>query len=350
MKPDTLVILSPGFPANEADSSCLPPIQSFVRSLKKEFPSLQVIVLALQYPFTAGEYDWNDCRVIAMGGRGRSKLFRLMLWQRTWKKLKAITASNNCIGVLSFWCGEAALIGHRFGRKYKLRHYCWIQGQDAKPDNRYVKRIKPFGGELIAISDFAQREFEKNHALKPQHVIPFGIDDTDLVTENFNREIDILAAGSLIPLKRYDLFIEIIKEAKKQYPGIKAVLCGKGPEEEHLKKLIEKYGLQENISMKGELPRPEVLYYMKRSRIFLHTSGYEGFGFVCIEALAAGMQVISFCKPMDADIPGWHIVQTKEGMQQKLMELLQDGSLVHEPVIPYTMPETVSKLAHLFGL
>lgn len=54
-----LLILSPGFPESEADTTCLPPQQVFVRALKAEYPELHIIVLSFQYPFFAAEYDWH---------------------------------------------------------------------------------------------------------------------------------------------------------------------------------------------------------------------------------------------------------------------------------------------------
>ena len=47
---NTLIILSPGFAANEEDTTCLPPQQVFVKALNRNFPSLQIIILAFQYP------------------------------------------------------------------------------------------------------------------------------------------------------------------------------------------------------------------------------------------------------------------------------------------------------------
>ena len=349
MKPDTLIILSPGFPGSEAESTCLPSLQSLVKTIKETRPRLRVIVIALQYPYTAGEYDWHECRVIALGGKGRSKLFRLLLWRKAWAILKKIEKNNTIKGILSFWCGEAALIGHRFGKKCETLHYCYILGQDAKKDNRYVQRIKPSPGELIAISDFIRKEFKKNHGIEPQQVIPLGIDPSQFPQKDKGRDIDVLGAGSLIPLKQYDVFIDVISELKEQWPQIKAVVCGKGPKEKRLKEMIEKQDLRNNITLAGELPHAEVLQHMQRSRLFLHTSGYEGFGVVCIEALYAGVPVISFCKPTEGTIPNWHIVQTKEEMTHLAMTILKNAPRQYDPVIPFTIKKTVEEVLQLFG-
>ena len=349
MKPETFIILTPGFAPDEADSNCLPAHQSFVRLLKERYSSLNIIVLAFQYPFISSEYDWHHCRVIAFGGRGRSKLYRLLLWRRVWKKLKHLCKENNIIGLFSLWCSEAALVGSRFGKNHGILHYCWLLGQDAKKNNAYAGRIKPLAKELVAISDFIQEEFEKNYRIRPQHVIPIGIDPTEFPEGNMEREIDVLGAGSLIPLKQYDVFIEIISGLKQKLPGIKALICGKGPEENKLHQLIDTNGLRQHCTLAGELPHDQLLLQMKRSRVFLHTSNYEGFGIVCIEALFAGMPVISFCKPMNVVIKNWHIVQTKEEMIQKAVDILNAHAIEYDPVLLYTMEDTVEKIMQLYG-
>ena len=78
--------------------------------------------------------------------------------------------------------------------------------------------------------------------------------------------------------------------------------AGRAEEEGELKKMIAGYELTENIILTGELPHREVLQIMKRSKVFLHTSRYEGISVVCQEALNAGCQVISFVHLMHYDI------------------------------------------------
>ena len=349
MKNEIFIILTPGFPKDESDSTCLPAQQLFVKLLKEKFPALNIIVLTFQYPFTANEYNWNGCRVIALGGKGKGKLFRFFLWRRVWTKLKQLRKDNTIVGLLSFWCGECALIGKRFGKKNDLQHQCWILGQDAKKENKYVQRIKPQANELIAMSDFLQEIFYKNHSIKPAVVIPNGIDKNLFSKTIVPRDIDILGAGNLIPLKQYDVFIDVIAAIKKNIPGIKAVICGKGPEERVLNKLIIEKGLQNNITMSGELPHAVALKLMQRSRLFIHCANYEGFGSVCIEALYAGAQVISFNEPMKENISHWHIAKNKEDMLQKAIDVLQNVNTDHTPVCPYLMEDSVIKMMQLFG-
>jgi glycosyltransferase involved in cell wall biosynthesis len=345
----TLLILSPGFPADENDSTCLPAQQVFVKVLKENFPRLNIIVLSFQYPFSASEYLWNGIKVKSFGGGEKGKGYRLLLWLHVWRTLKKIERGNNVIGLLSFWCGECALIGKRFGKKYSLPHFTWLLGQDARKENKYVKMMHVSATELIAMSDFLAEEFYRNFSIIPAYTIPNGIDATSFAAPELERKIDVLGAGSLIQLKRYEVFIEIIKELSVTNPSIKAVICGKGPEKNHLEKLIGKYGLKDNLVLAGELPHHQVHQSMRKTKVFLHPSSYEGFSTACLEALYGGAHVISFCKPMNQQLRHWHVVNTKEEMLQKAIELLKDPAIEYESVMPFSMHTSAKKMMELFN-
>jgi len=331
-KPDTLVILSPGFPASEADTACMPPQQLFVKALKEICPGLRIIVLTFHYPFSAAEYEWHGVQVIALGGRDNGRLLRVLTWFKAWMRLRKINREHHVLGLLSFWFGECALIGNYFAKRHHLSHYSWLLGQDAKRGNKYFRWIKPRGDTLIALSDFLAREVILNHGVVPANVIPVGIDISMFPQLPLKRDIDVLGAGSLIPLKQYHLFVEAIALLKPFYPNIKAVLCGKGPEMENLKVLAKSLNLNGNLVFNGELPHAAVLDLMQRSKIFLHPSNYEGYGSVLAEALFGGAHVVSFCKPMRQDYRHHHVVKNKEEMLRELLAILKNRNRGHDRV------------------
>jgi len=346
VRPDTFVILTPGFPADEYDSTCLPAQQRFVLTLKKNFPSLKLIILAFQYPYKPEKYTWNDIEVIPFNGRNRGKVHRLLLWRRVWKELDDIRSAGSVTGILSFWYGECALIGKRFADKYSIRHICWMLGQDAKKDNRYVQRAQLASVEMAAVSDFVADEFERNFSVRPAYVIPNGI--TSVSKTLPLKDIDVIGVGSLIPLKRYNRFIDCIDGIRRYFPQIRAVICGKGPEAASLLRHIEKCSLSDKIFLPGELEQKEVQEMLQRSKILLHPSAYEGFSTVCLEALAAGVEVVSFCQPMHESIRGWHVVSSFPEMQTRLIELLNEND-PPEPSAPYLMNDSVLMLMSLFS-
>jgi glycosyltransferase involved in cell wall biosynthesis len=253
------------------------------------------------------------------------------------------------IGLLSFWLDECALIGSRFAKLKGIKHLCWILGQDAKAGNKYAQQMKLKADELIALSDFIVKEYSKNYGISPSHVIPVGVDTTLFGEEVKERDIDILGAGSLIPLKQFDVFVKMVSLIKELRHNIQAVICGKGPERERLLAIIKTLGLEENIKLVGELSHTEVLTLMQQSKLLLHTSAYEGFGAVCLEALYAGASVVSFVKPMDAPIPNWHIAINEDDMLQKVEAILNTPQCDHNPVLPYPIADNAKAMMKLFG-
>ncbi|MFA6085040.1 glycosyltransferase family 4 protein [Mucilaginibacter sp.] len=347
--PKTLIILTPGFPADENDSTCIPPQQVFVRTLQQTHPQLKVIVLTFQYPFFAGRYLWNGIEVVAFGGKGKGKIYRQVTWLKVVRYLRNLNKQYQIIGLLSFWLDECALIGSRFAKLKGIKHLCWILGQDAKAGNKYAQQMKPKADELIALSDFIVKEYSKNYGVSPAHVIPVGVDTTLFGEGAKERGIDILGVGSLIPLKQFDVFVKMVSLIKESRYNIQAVICGKGPECERLLAIIKTLGLEENIKLVGELPHHEALALMQRSKLLLHTSVYEGFGAVCLEALYAGASVVSFVKPMDAPIPNWHIAINEDDMLQKVETILDMPQPDHKPVLPYPIAYNGKAMMKLFG-
>ena len=159
----TLVLLTPGFAKDEADSVCLPMQQQLARALKEISPQLNIIVLSFQYPYHTKKYTWFYTKVIPFNGRNKGGLPRLLLRKKINATLRKIHNETPITGLLSFWYGECALVGHRFADTHGLKHFCWILGQDAKKENKYPRRSSLRPEELIALSDFLQTEFERNH-------------------------------------------------------------------------------------------------------------------------------------------------------------------------------------------
>ncbi len=346
-KPNALVIITPGFPENEWDSTCLPAQQSFIRALNTYFPQQKIIIISFQYPFVKKKYKWNGNTVIALGGKNRGKFFRWMVWRRATTHLQKINAGYTITGLLSFWCDECAFIAQRFAKKNSLQHYCWLLGQDARKGNRYVAKMAAPATTYIALSDFIRETFANNYSISPANTIPIGIDINEYTADVKEKTIDIMAAGSLIPLKQYEIFIAVIAELKKTMPDIKAVLCGGGPELKKLQTSINDLSLQHNIRLCGERSHEDILNTMQRAKIFLHPSSYEGFGMVCIEALYAGAQIISFCKPVEARVKNWHIAENKEDMIEKARQLLETLP-PPEKVLPFSIEDTAAAVMKLF--
>ena len=347
MPKDVLLILTPGFPENEDDTTCLPTQQLLVRSLSHLASSVEIVVITLQYPYRFTTYNWHGQTVFAMGGQRRGKFFRVRTWWRAWQTVRHIRRTSNITGILSFWYGECAWLGKQFSNRLKIKHCCWVLGQDAREGNRFVRWANLPAEQIAAISDQAASLFFENYHIMPEYIVPNGI--MPRKTEIHERDIDLLAAGSLIQLKRYDLYVRLVASLQRNGMNVRAWLCGDGPELQALQTLATSLGA--SITFAGSQPHHQLLALMQRTKLLIHPSEYEGFSTVCLEAITAGAQVISFIQPMNSSIEGWHVVQTIDEMIDKTSALMCKGQpLKHAFPHEFTIDETARKFLTIFNL
>src|SRR5687768_7629912 len=100
----TLVVLTPGFAKDEADSTCLPMQQQLIRTLKEMHPQLNLIVLSFQYPYHTKKYTWYNIKVIPFNGQNKGGISRLLLRKKINTVLKKIHNETPISELLSFWC------------------------------------------------------------------------------------------------------------------------------------------------------------------------------------------------------------------------------------------------------
>jgi glycosyltransferase involved in cell wall biosynthesis len=345
-----MVILTPGFPGDKSDSTCIPLLQDFVLSARRWFPDVGLTVIAFQYPFERREYLWHDVRVIALGGANRPGIRRVATWLRAWKHLRQVAREAELSGLLSLWIGECAMVGKWFSGARDLKHHIWVLGQDARTSNRYVQRVKPKGSELIAISDFIQEQLSENFGIRAEHVITNGIDpDLFPPLSTQRRTYDIVGAGSLIPLKNYTLFLDLVQQLSRRFPALRTAIAGAGPEESALLAQRERLGLTEQVEFLGKLSRPAVLELMNDARLFLHPSSYEGNSTVLIEALYAGCRVVSFQGLSRASVANLRVCEDSRQMLGALEELLSVPEAPPERVLFNSIETTVRALLRLYG-
>ena len=343
------VILSPGFPANENDSTCLPAFQKFVLSLQVEYPNLNLYVITFQYPFEKKIYQWHGTKVICMGGSNKPGIQRLLNWIRVLFELRRIKKQHTIKGIISLWLTECALVGKFFSKIHSIKHYMWLIGQDAKQSNQYIKRIRPKANEVIAMSDFLGESFAKNHGIKPMMVVENGLWLKDFPKFNSGqRPYDIIGVGSLIALKNYDLFIEIIADLKHEFPDIKVGIAGIGELEASLKEKTAVLSLTNNINFLGLMEHAQILDLMQNAKIFLHTSEYEGNSTVLMEALYCGCYVFSTQSLSNRIVENLYIAKNKQTFVKIISDQLRKKDINYSPVLFNDMRDSVRKIMSLY--
>lgn len=284
-----IIFLTPGFPDNEADTTCIPLLQDYIFALQKIIPPAQIKIIAFQYPFNSKLYKWNGIDVFSAGGNNRKGINRFFTWYKVIKQFKKFRQRGESIVIHSFWVTEPAFIGNYLAKKYKYPHITSVLGQDAKPENKYLEKIN---FKLLHVVVPNKRMLEQLKITVPEFsydIIPFGL--KKIVVAQQQRNIDLLFVSSFISLKRPAHFLQLVQFICKKNRFIKSVMIGKGPLLEKIKDEIIQMHLGKNIEVTGELPRERVFEIMQQSKILVHTSEYESQSGVINEALANGMVV-----------------------------------------------------------
>jgi 1,2-diacylglycerol 3-alpha-glucosyltransferase len=303
-----IVFLTPGFAESEDDSITIPAQQVFLKSLRKALPNAKLTLLTFQFPFTKNKYDWHGIEVIPLNGQNK-RLKKLWTWKKAWKKLHKLHKAKKIDTIHSFWIGECSQVGERFSKKYNINHIVTVMGQDATIGNSYAKNLIDSNAKMVTLSANHQTDLLKTYNLKST-IIPWHLDVDEFPALQENT-IDILGVGSLNAIKNYSEFIEIISAIAKTHKNLKVAIIGDGVLRNELEIKIKKLALENTITLLGKLPRTEVLEKMSQAKIFLHTSTYESFGFVFLEALYSGMQLVSYDVGLAKAANYWHIGNNK---------------------------------------
>lgn len=301
MEKKKLLILTPGFPENEQDSTTIPYFQALIKALQLHW---EIAIVSFHFPYQDGHYQWNNIPVYCAGGKNKRYIARIFTYFRVWKEMTRLHKKHSFEAILCFWLGETSIIGQRFAQKHNLQIFTYMIGQDAKAQEKLLFALSHYPIQIIAASLFAKETFQKAIQHKPAlrkkinffppiQVIPIGVSSNETPQQAIEKSIDIIGVGSLIPLKRWDLFILIIQKIQKQHPHIQATIIGSGIEKDNLTQLIASQGLDTNIQLVDLLPREKILEMMHKSKILLHTSEYEGQGYVIVEALQQGCYVVA---------------------------------------------------------
>lgn len=159
----------------------------------------------------------------------------------------------------------------------------------------------------------------------------------------------IVAAGAFCAFKNYKLLIKAFAEALR-HRSARLVIFGEGPLRGEYERLISDLGVGSNVSLPGftnNLPAE-----LKSAACFVVSSTIESFSVVLVEALAAGVPVVSTdCPygPPEILKNGEYGVLVKnndvEAMAEGILKVLNGGGVrpTAEMVAPYTVDAIVGR-------
>lgn len=166
------------------------------------------------------------------------------------------------------------------------REQCNAVNQVIVPSSAMLERLRAYGVRTpievlptgIPLTQFTTRDasgFRSQYAIDPKRPV-------------------MLFVGRVAFEKNLAFLLRVIEIARGSHPEILLVIAGQGPAESRLKRLTRKLGLENNVRFIGYLDRVrELPACYCAAEAFVFASDTETQGLVLLEAMAAGVPVIS---------------------------------------------------------
>ena len=150
-----------------------------------------------------------------------------------------------------------------------------------------------FASHIIAVSSALQEALITLGVIpKKISVVSNAVNLSTFYPSQATKQDRILFVGNLAESKGVEYLIKAMPIILQKMKGYRLTIIGDGPQRSELEHLAQLLGLQDSIDFLGSLPQPVVAEWMRKSKLFVLPSIYEGFGIVLLEALASGLPVV----------------------------------------------------------
>jgi len=187
--------------------------------------------------------------------------------------------------------------------------------------------------EIVTLSSSAKQDLvdKLGHSAERVTVVPPGVDPRFVPAGSLNRTPLVIAVGRLVPVKRFDLFIEAMVALREIHPALEAMIVGEGYERPALEAQIAAAGAGRWLSLPGRLPDADLVSAYRRAWVVSSTSSHEGWGMTLTEAAACGTPAVATKIPGHEDA----IIDDESGLLvSTLPELVEAiGSILANPML-----------------
>lgn len=136
------------------------------------------------------------------------------------------------------------------------------------------------------------KQYYKKHLASKGTVIPNPVFYTDNPNPTTRKKNTIVSIGRLDnEQKRYDIMLKAFALFHVKYPDYCLKIYGTGNDAELIESMIHDHALEECVKLEGYTSEPYRV--LSENEIFLITSDYEGISNALLEAMAAGIPVVS---------------------------------------------------------
>ncbi len=315
----------------------------------------KVLIVAPAY----GKYSEDtEVRVPMLLPLGRNSEFRLanLFQPAMYRRVKAF--KPDIIHVHHpFWLGSAGLwLGRGLGipvvltyhtRLEHYAHYVPLPGPLFRNlvSHALVKRFANRCDAVVVPTHSAEEYLRMIGVRRPIHIQPTGIeyvrfskvaeDEVAQLRQELAPQGErlLLSISRLGREKNLDFLLDAFHQLRKtcEQP-VRLVILGEGNERSHLEQRIHEEGLQEVVLLPGSVPPEQIPIYCRAADVFVFASCSETQGMVILEAMAAGLPVVTVRSSGIDDIVeqgrnGFKTALDKEQWSSQVGQLLEDEPL-----------------------
>lgn len=167
--------------------------------------------------------------------------------------------------------------------------------------NKYmIQALYNMADRIIVISAYSVKELSEVYHVKKKKMVkipnPVYLDKADCMEKEWlYGDHTVICVGRHVEVKQQDIAIKAFSRVAELIEDAKLIICGEGPQKHCLEKLIKALDLQDKVYLLGF--QNDITYYYENAKVFLLTSDNEAFGNVAVEAMAAGLPVVSLNSP-----------------------------------------------------
>lgn len=134
------------------------------------------------------------------------------------------------------------------------------------------------------------------------------------------------SVGTLSPLKGHERLLKVQKELRKEGVNFNLIIIGEGSERGNLESKIKQWKLQDQVRLLGYKSNP--YKFINFGDVFIHSSFYEGFGNVIIEAMIVKKpilvtKILSAHEILQNGRLGLTVENSEKGMMEGIKQLLK---------------------------
>lgn len=233
---------------------------------------------------------------------------------------------------------------------------------------QHLRRALSEGAHIHAVSSFVANEMIGELGIDPEriHVIRNGFEPVAAGDSGRGRSLVgspyVLAVGTIEPRKDYVTLVEAMASVWPILPDLKLVIAGaEGWGARQLDETIDRLGVRKKVRRLGYVSDPVKADLLAGAELLAYPSVYEGFGLPILEAMHAGVPVVSTSAGAIPEVAGRAAVLVEprdpSALAGALLSVLEDEGLKEhlveaggQQVIGYSWDQAAEELIDTYTL